>query len=78
MLSNGAGGGGPSLCGAGTQEGECGHYFGTGQQTSMTRKEKVEQTCVKIIGKTKKYLKTSDIVLDYGCGLVTPGFLNLL
>lgn len=44
----------------------------------MTRKEKVEQTCVKIIGKTKKYLKTSDIVLDYGCGLVTPGFLNLL
>ncbi len=30
--------------------------------------KKDEQTYIKIIEKTKKYLKISDIVLDYGCG----------
>ncbi len=30
--------------------------------------KKDEQIYLKIIDKTKKYLKTSDIVLDYGCG----------
>ncbi len=30
--------------------------------------KKDEQTYIKIIEKTKKYLKMSDIVLDYGCG----------
>jgi 2-polyprenyl-3-methyl-5-hydroxy-6-metoxy-1,4-benzoquinol methylase len=30
--------------------------------------KKDEQTYMKIIEKTKKYLKISDIVLDYGCG----------
>jgi 2-polyprenyl-3-methyl-5-hydroxy-6-metoxy-1,4-benzoquinol methylase len=30
--------------------------------------KKDEQTNIKIIDRTKKYLKTSDIVLDFGCG----------
>lgn len=30
--------------------------------------KKDELTYIKIIEKTKKYLKISDIVLDYGCG----------
>ena len=30
--------------------------------------KKDEQTYIKIIEKTKKHLKTSDIILDYGCG----------
>jgi len=32
---------------------------------------KDETTNIKIIDKTKKYLKISDIVLDYGCGTGT-------
>ncbi len=30
--------------------------------------KKDEQTNIKIIDRTKKYLKTSDTVLDFGCG----------
>ena len=35
------------------------------------RSKKIDQTEIKTLENTKKYLKVSDIVLDYGCGTGT-------
>lgn len=46
-------------------------FWDRAANTYDQEEKKDEQTTLKIIEKTKKYLKISDVVLDYGCGTGT-------
>jgi 2-polyprenyl-3-methyl-5-hydroxy-6-metoxy-1,4-benzoquinol methylase len=46
-------------------------FWNKSADTYDREEQKDNQTYVKIVEKTKKYLKSSDIVLDYGCGTGT-------
>ena len=46
-------------------------FWDKAANTYDQEENKDEQTHIKIIEKTKKYLKMSDIVLDYGCATGT-------